>query len=93
MCQRSNPQPRLPTPTLYWRGSPKGGPKKTYHIDYAFIPDAWLDRLDNVSLGCSDEWVRSGLSDHVPLIVDIAGECTAPSAVPLSGSSRRWWDA
>jgi hypothetical protein len=30
--------------TLYWRGAGAGA--KTSHIDYAFIPDQWLPRLD-----------------------------------------------
>jgi hypothetical protein len=61
-------------PTLYFHGSPKGKPKMTYHIDYAFIPDEWLQRLVCVQIGSPDEWISSGLSDHVPLIVDIADE-------------------
>jgi hypothetical protein len=56
------------TPTLYWRGAGQ----KTYHIDYAFIPDAWLPRLREVNVGSKEDWIDSGLSDHIPLVVDIA---------------------
>jgi hypothetical protein len=56
------------TPTLHWRGAGA----KTYHIDYAFIPDAWLPRLREVSVGSKHEWIDSGLSDHVPVVVDLA---------------------
>lgn len=56
------------TPTLYWRGAGQ----KSYHIDYAFIPDEWLPKLREVSAGSKQEWIDSGLSDHVPLVVDLA---------------------
>ena len=56
-------------PTLYWHGKSAG--TKTYHIDYAFVPDAWLGRLRRVSVGTRAQWVTSGLSDHAPLIIDI----------------------
>ncbi len=55
-------------PTLYWRGAGQ----KTYHIDYAFIPYEWLPRLGEVSAGSKQDWIDSGLSDHVPLVVDLA---------------------
>ena len=42
------------------------------HIDYAFIPDEWLPRLQDVSVGSKQEWIDSRLSDHVPLVVDLA---------------------
>lgn len=56
------------SPTLYWRGAGQG----TFHIDYAFIPEAWLPRLRGVSVGSKPDWIDSGLSDHVPLVVDLA---------------------
>ena len=40
--------------------------------DYAFIPEAWLPRLRGVSVGSKPDWIDSGLSDHVPLAVDLA---------------------
>lgn len=54
-------------PTLYWRGAGA----KTFHIDYAFIPDEWLPRLENVTVGSKQDWIDSGLSDHVPLVMDL----------------------
>ena len=54
--------------TLYWRGAGA----KTFHIDYAFIPDQWLPRLENVTVGSKQDWIDSGLSDHVPLVMDLA---------------------
>lgn len=47
------------TPTLYWRGAGH----KTYHIDYAFIPDAWLPLLRQVSVGC---WFQGGVDRFRP---------------------------
>jgi exodeoxyribonuclease-3 len=57
-------------PTLYWRDRREDGP--TYHIDYCFIPAAWTERLVEVRIGSFAEWVGARLSDHVPLIIDIA---------------------
>ena len=54
-------------PTLYWRGAGA----KTFHIDYAFIPDEWVPRLQSVSVGSQQDWIDSGMSDHVPLVVDL----------------------
>jgi hypothetical protein len=55
-------------PTLHWRGAGQ----KTFHIDYAFIPHAWLPRLRDVTAGTKQDWIDSGLSDHVPIVVDLA---------------------
>jgi exodeoxyribonuclease III len=59
-------------PTLYWRDRKKEGP--TYHIDYVFLPSQWLGLLREVSVGTFEDWCGSGLSDHVPIVVDIAVE-------------------
>ena len=56
-------------PTLYWRDRKKDGP--TYHIDYVFMPDDWVSRIRRFEIGCFEDWCGSGLSDHVPIIVDI----------------------
>ena len=32
----------------------------------------WLPRLREVSVGSKHEWIDSGLSDHVPVVVDLA---------------------
>jgi exodeoxyribonuclease-3 len=59
-----------PEPTLYWRDRRRDGP--VYHIDYCFVPQLWTARLARVVGGGFDEWVGAGLSDHVPLMVEIA---------------------
>jgi len=59
------------TPTHYWRDRRKDGP--TYHIDYVFLPRNWLSRIREFSVGSFEDWCGNGLSDHVPLIVDVAG--------------------
>lgn len=53
-------------PTYYDR-SKKGKP---FHIDYCFIPRTWLPKLKSVTVGSRHRWAR--LSDHVPMIVDVA---------------------
>jgi hypothetical protein len=37
-----------------------------------FVPRRWTTRLSRVIVGGFDEWVGAGLSDHVPLMVEIA---------------------
>lgn len=66
---RDEAQGRETDPTLYWRDRKKDGP--TYHIDYVFLPHAWINRITALSVGSFEEWCGSGLSDHVPVIVDI----------------------
>ncbi len=39
------------------------------HLDYCFIPRAWVDRLRNVEVGAFEDWRDA--SDHMPLIVDV----------------------
>jgi exodeoxyribonuclease-3 len=56
-------------PTLYWRDRTKGGP--TYHIDYVFLPAPWIAKVRELTIGTFETWCGSGLSDHVPVIVDI----------------------
>jgi len=43
-----------------------------YHIDYIFVPEAWEAGLLDVEVGSHADWVASGLSDHVPIVVDLA---------------------
>lgn len=57
-------------PTLYWRDRTQIGPK--YHIDYAFISKQSVELMQRVSIGSYQRWVATGLSDHVPLIIDLA---------------------
>jgi exodeoxyribonuclease III len=57
-------------PTLYWRDRRRDGP--TYHIDYVFVPATWLPNVTDLSIGTFEDWCASGLSDHVPIVVDIA---------------------
>jgi exodeoxyribonuclease III len=55
--------------TIYWRDRKIDGPR--YHIDYCFVSDAWTKSLSAVTVGSFGEWVATGLSDHVPLTVDL----------------------
>jgi exodeoxyribonuclease-3 len=58
-----------PEPTIYWRNRKIHGPR--YHIDYCFIPDRWINADLSVDVGRFQDWVGVGLSDHVPLTVDV----------------------
>lgn len=40
---------------------------KPYHIDYIFVPAAWLRNLVSFELGTFDDWCGARLSDHAPL--------------------------
>ena len=42
-------------PKLYWPGAGA----KSCQIDYAFIPDQWLARLRDVSVGTKQDWIDS----------------------------------
>jgi hypothetical protein len=42
-----------------------------WHIDYILMHREQLHRVRNVELGDFWEWVASGRSDHVPLIIDL----------------------
>jgi len=56
-------------PTLYWRDRRKDGP--TYHIDYVFLPKHWIARVTELSIGRFEDWCGAGLSDHVPVVVEV----------------------
>ena len=56
-------------PTLYWRDRTKDGP--TYHIDYVFLPSTLIDR-SRIEIGTFEAWCGARLSDHVPVVVDLA---------------------
>lgn len=73
-------------PTHYWRDRRKDGP--TYHIDYVFLPRAWTTGLREMSVGSFEDWCGAGLSDHVPLVVDIALDETEKSTA--GGSEQSW---
>ncbi|MEA3214160.1 MAG: hypothetical protein QOJ19_316 [Acidimicrobiia bacterium] len=44
---------------------------RTFHIDFCFLSDVLIDRLTNVEVGHYDDWVSAGLSDHVPVVVEL----------------------
>jgi hypothetical protein len=55
--------------TIYWRDRKKDGP--TYHIDYIFLPRPWVSHISEFAIGSFEMWCGSGLSDHVPLVLDV----------------------
>ena len=56
-------------PTLYWRDRKKDGP--TYHIDYVFLPETWISGVTELAIGGFEDWCGAGLSDHVPVVVEV----------------------
>jgi len=42
--------------------------EKGYHVDYCFVPQAWIKRLTFFSVGSFEAW--SSLSDHSPLFAE-----------------------
>ena len=57
-------------PTHYWRDRRKDGP--TYYLDYIFLPEPWFAAVRHFSVGSFEDWCGSGLSDHVPIVVEVA---------------------
>ncbi|MDP9140787.1 MAG: hypothetical protein M3O62_08365 [Pseudomonadota bacterium] len=51
-----------PTCYLLWKEN------RPYHIDYCFVPNTWLSRLQTVEVGSYESW--KSVSDHRPLVVD-----------------------
>ena len=64
------PQGGESIPTHYWRDRKKDGP--TYHIDYIFGPAAAMGSMTDFRIGTFEDWCGNGLSDHVPLLIDLS---------------------
>lgn len=44
----------------------------SYHIDYCFIPESWLDRVETVWVGNFEDYgAEKPRSDHAPMLVDV----------------------
>jgi exodeoxyribonuclease III len=74
------------TPTHYWRDRRKEGP--TYHIDYIFVPRAWLGSSCRIEIGAFEDWCGSGLSDHMPVTVELASHGSALAWRPATPAPR-----
>jgi exonuclease III len=44
-------------------------PDRSYHIDYVFIPQKFLNKQTKIEVGKLDAWL--GYSDHMPIVFDI----------------------
>ncbi len=42
-----------------------------YHIDYIFAPRAWTEACFGLDVGSREDWIDSGWSGHVPIVLDI----------------------
>ena len=56
------------TRASYYHGWNDSAP---FHLDYCFVPEAWVERLTGVEVGSFADWPQS---DHRPLTVDIDDE-------------------
>lgn len=65
--QTGEPQGEESQPTFYLYRKPE----RPYHLDHAFVPETVLDRT-RLTIGDPNIWLQ--LSDHMPLVVDIATE-------------------
>ena len=52
-------------PTLYFLRKRD----RPFHIDYCFVPQAWVPRIVHMTVGAPDPWLS--LSDHMPLVLDL----------------------
>jgi hypothetical protein len=48
-----------------------------YHCDFVFLPERWIRAVTRVEVGAMEEWVASGLSDHAPVVVELAPRAPA----------------
>ena len=71
-------------PTLYWRDRKRDGP--TYHIDFVFVPHAWIRRTAEFHIRSFEHWCGSGLSDHSPVTAEFALQ-TPPRDSPTWASA------
>jgi endonuclease/exonuclease/phosphatase (EEP) superfamily protein YafD len=53
-------------PTHFWRWQ-EASP---FHLDYCYLPEAWLSRLRDVTVGSYRDWADA--SDHRPVLVDVS---------------------
>lgn len=44
---------------------------RAYHIDYVFLRKACVWEIANVRIGRFEHWIRPGLSDHLPVVLDL----------------------
>jgi endonuclease/exonuclease/phosphatase family metal-dependent hydrolase len=58
---------------------------RVYHIDYCFVPQAWIERLHSFCVGDYPVW--SDLSDHMPLLVAFTAESPALAGMTQSIST------
>jgi hypothetical protein len=47
----------------------KGSKPARFHLDYCFVPAAWLSHVERVEVGSYEAW--SKYSDHMPVTVDL----------------------
>jgi hypothetical protein len=45
-----------------------------------FLPQAWLGRVRELSIGTFEDWCGARLSDHVPVVVEVDA---APAVAPV----------
>jgi exodeoxyribonuclease III len=53
-------------PTHYWQWKESA----PFHLDYCYLPEAWLPWLQGVTVGSYLDW--RDVSDHRPLVIDVS---------------------
>lgn len=61
-------------PTHFWRWQ-QASP---FHLDYCYLPEAWIPGLRAVTIGDYEEWAEA--SDHRPVIIDVIPPATLTRA-------------
>lgn len=56
----------------------KPTPRSEYHIDYIYIPEAWLADVREVGIGAFEDWCGNRLSDHVVVEVGNGNGTASP---------------
>jgi endonuclease/exonuclease/phosphatase family metal-dependent hydrolase len=64
--------PELGLPTLRRIGP--GRKHHHYHRDYIFVSAALASSVRSAEVGSLTDWVETGLSDHCPVVAELANE-------------------
>lgn len=57
-------------PTLRWIGP--GKKPYHYHCDFVFVSNRLAERVRSAEVGTLTDWVETGLSDHCPVVAELA---------------------
>ena len=64
---------------------------KPFFIDHAFLPAPWLGNVRGFEIGSPEKWLD--VSDHMPLVLDLAMPRAANAPSPTGGTREQNWAA